>query len=309
MKRAAAVVCVAVFALFASAASSAGLFRAYLSSTGSDTNDCTLPHPCRLLPAALAAVNDRGEIWMLDSANFNTTTVIVNKSVTILAIPGALGSLVAPTSADALQISVGLESVTLRNLTMRGLDSVTGVGIELVAAGALRTENCEIYGLGTGILVDGISKATIVDTTIHEALYGVRTAVAAEVAMERLNVSNSSIAVVADNGARVTVANSNLTQNALGLLAQATSVSGTVIDVARSTISSTKSGLGSGFSVLAESGLKAEIFVHSTTIHADTGFSFGNGGGTEQIFSYGDNRLVFYTAGVVNGSLTPISGI
>src|SRR5258706_4304709 len=74
---------------------SAGLFRTYLSVNGSDANACTLPSPCRLLPAALAAVNDGGEIWMLDSANFNTTTVSITKSVTILAVPGALGGVVA----------------------------------------------------------------------------------------------------------------------------------------------------------------------------------------------------------------------
>ncbi len=72
-----------------------GLFRAYLSQNGSDTNPCTLPAPCRLLPAALAAVKDGGEIWMLDSANFNVGVVDIAKSVTILAVPGALGSVVA----------------------------------------------------------------------------------------------------------------------------------------------------------------------------------------------------------------------
>src|SRR3954471_13758221 len=71
------------------------LFRAYLSVTGSDGNPCTVAAPCRLLPAALNAVANDGEIWILDSANFNTTTVNVTKSVSILAVPGAVGSIVA----------------------------------------------------------------------------------------------------------------------------------------------------------------------------------------------------------------------
>ncbi|HWD36582.1 MAG TPA: hypothetical protein VG840_10505, partial [Casimicrobiaceae bacterium] len=63
---------VAVLALSATAHADAGLFRSYLSLAGNDANPCTLQQPCRLLPAALAAVNAGGEIWMLDSANFNT---------------------------------------------------------------------------------------------------------------------------------------------------------------------------------------------------------------------------------------------
>jgi hypothetical protein len=77
--------------LMSSVAVHAQSFRAYVASTGNDANPCTLGAPCRLLPAALAAVADGGEIWMLDSANFNTSTVNIAKSVTILAVPGAIG--------------------------------------------------------------------------------------------------------------------------------------------------------------------------------------------------------------------------
>ena len=104
MKRAAAVLFVASFATLVPQAASAGLFRAYLSVNGNDGNPCTVQQPCRLLPAALVAVNDGGEVWMLDSANYNTSTVNINKSVTILAVPGALGSVVA-NGSDAIVIN------------------------------------------------------------------------------------------------------------------------------------------------------------------------------------------------------------
>ena len=84
-----------VIALLLCATAHAQLFRAYLAPTGSDANPCTLQQPCRLLPAALTAVADGGEIWMLDSANYNSSSVNITKSVTILAVPGALGSVVA----------------------------------------------------------------------------------------------------------------------------------------------------------------------------------------------------------------------
>ena len=77
------------FTIFLAATAQAQSFRAYLASTGSDAHPCTLHFPCRLLPAALAVVANGGEIWMLDSANYNTGPVSITKSVTIQAVPGA----------------------------------------------------------------------------------------------------------------------------------------------------------------------------------------------------------------------------
>ena len=59
---------IAAFCL-AGATAHAQSFRTYLASYGSDTNPCSVTAPCRLLPAALNAVADGGDIWMLDSAN------------------------------------------------------------------------------------------------------------------------------------------------------------------------------------------------------------------------------------------------
>lgn len=311
MKRTIAASFVALFALLASGVASAGLFRAYLSSTGSDANDCTLPHPCRLLPTALAAVSDGGEVWMLDSANYNTTTVSVTKSVTIVAIPGALGSLVAPFNADALQINPGASNVTLRNLVVRdlaGAGSVT-IGIDQLTASNLRIENCEVYGVAAGIQVTNGGSATIVNTAIHDAIgIGILAAGSVRVSIDGVSISNSNTAVEAGNGARVTLSNSTLTENGIGVYAVSATATGTVVDVARSTISSTATSR-TGFEISATSGLTAEMFIHSTTIHADIGFSFAEAGGNEKIFSYGDNRLVAYSGGVLGGSLTTLSGI
>ncbi len=106
--------------VLASASANAQLFRAYVAQTGNDANPCTLPAPCRLLPAALAAVASGGEIWMLDSANYNTATVNITKSVSILAVPGVVGSVVA-TGGPAINISTAGVNVALRNLVITPL--------------------------------------------------------------------------------------------------------------------------------------------------------------------------------------------
>lgn len=125
----------------------AGLFRTYLSLNGNDANPCTVQLPCRLLPAALAAVNDGGEIWMIDSANFNTAPVSITKSVKILAIPGQMGSVVG-NGGDAIDINTSGD-VTLRNLQI--LNFSGGVdGINIANAGAVHIEKTSIDGFTNG---------------------------------------------------------------------------------------------------------------------------------------------------------------
>ena len=130
-------------ALCAASIANAGLFRSYLSFNGLDTNPCTVQQPCRLLPAALTAVNDGGEIWMLDSANYNTAPVTITKGVKIFAIPGALGSIVG-SSGDALVINTA-NDVTLRNVQILNFNAGAN-GINIQNAGAVHIEKTSIDG-------------------------------------------------------------------------------------------------------------------------------------------------------------------
>ncbi len=143
--------------LLATPVAHAQLFRAYLSVNGNDNNPCTLPAPCRLLPAALLAVADGGEVWMLDSANFNTGTVTLGKSVSIVAVPGALGSLVA-NGADALQIAGSGTRVSLRNLFFTRLAGSPNLGNGVVASaagGRVSVEGCTFSGLADAGFIAG----------------------------------------------------------------------------------------------------------------------------------------------------------
>ena len=145
----------------------AQLFRAYVSSTGSDTNPCTLPAPCRLLPAALAAVANGGEIWMLDSANYNTATVVIDKSVSILAIPGAVGSVVA-IGTSAIDIYANSLKVALRNLVVVPLPGPpTSYGIYMSGASSLTIEDSLLANLVTGVYVEGTGTVAITNSILR----------------------------------------------------------------------------------------------------------------------------------------------
>jgi hypothetical protein len=199
--------------------------------------------------------------------------------------------------------------VTLRNLIVRDLNgpgfAIAGIRVASGTIGSVRIENCEVYGVDIGIALDA-GLTTIVNTSIHDTGdFGVAVAIG-ELAADALSVSNTSTAVSAEEGAHVTISNSTLTENNIAIRAFGTAATATVVDVARTTIASTK---GTGVQIGANGGTVAEVFLHSTTVHANIGFNFLGVGGTEKIFSYGDNRLVFYAASTQGGSLTPISGI
>ncbi len=158
-----------VAAIVLSATAHAQLFRSYLARAGSDSNPCTLSAPCRLLPAALNAVANGGEIWMLDSANYNNAPVNISKSVTILAVPGALGSVVATGAGNAIDINTAGVKVALRNLVVVPLVGGGVHGIVMTAGAVLTVENCLIANLpGLGILVTAAATVRVADTTIRD---------------------------------------------------------------------------------------------------------------------------------------------
>ena len=190
--------CIAMLLL--SATAHAGLFRAYISSTGNDANACTLQAPCRLLPAALAAVNDGGEIWMLDSANYNTGPVNIAKSVNIRAIPGVVGSVLAIN--DAIVIATAGVKVALRNLVITPLPGATAYqGINMTQGAALTVEDCLIANMsGFGIIVTTAASVRITDTTIRDSSNGLRVQDGASATIKRAtfsgNTSNAGVIVI-----------------------------------------------------------------------------------------------------------------
>ena len=203
--------------LLLSASAHAQLFRAYLASDGNDANPCTLAQPCRLLPAALAAVASGGEIWMLDSANYNTATVTIGKSVSILAVPGAVGSVVAA-GGPAISIAAPSLTVALRNLVIVPLPGGGATqGVFISGASHLTIEHGLIANLpGYGVYVTGTGAVKIVDTTIR---------------------NNLGSAVRLENGATGTISRTQMRGNYAGVEAWSNVASGTTATVTDSFIS------------------------------------------------------------------------
>jgi hypothetical protein len=231
----------ACLALLLSAATDArALFRAYLSVGGSDANSCALAAPCRLLPAALAAVDDGGEIWILDSGNFNTSQATVDKSVTILAIPGVLGSVVV-NNADGISVNGPGIRVALRNLSFGQL-SGNAYPLRFLQGASLLVENCRISGSnGTGLVASAAgAKLLVRDTVIRNNLGGgLVLEDTIDVTLDRVQViDNAGWGISTSDGVRLAVSNSIVAGSGdVGIMARAFNGGLTRVSVESSTIS------------------------------------------------------------------------
>jgi hypothetical protein len=242
-----------LFILACCSVAQAQSFRAYLSLTGADANPCTLQQPCRLLPAALAAIADGGEVWILDSANYNTGPVTIGKSVRILAVPGAVGSIVAFDAGQAISIVASNLSVSLRNLVFAPFVLSPGnEAVNMSGASTLVIEHCLIAGLGiNAVTISGGGRLVMNHTIVR---------------------NSGGLGVLLSNGASAEIAHSELLANGVGAVrAQTTSVSTTTASITDSIISGT--GNDSGVWAYATvAGAVTRIFVTRTTIQ---GFGFG----------------------------------
>jgi hypothetical protein len=290
--------------LGAAGEANAGLFRTYLSVNGNDANACSLTAPCRLLPAALAAVNAGGEIWMLDSANFNTATVSINKSLTILAVPGALGSVVA-NGTDAINITAPGVSVTLRNVVILNLAGTTNTGIVFAQGNGLTLEGCEIYGLSTGISSTAVgATVNIKDTTIRDnTAAGVSVQGASKLQLLNASVLNNAIGIAAVNGAGVAITGGTISGGTTaGVQASASGSTNTQVAISGSTLAANTLGLQV---TAAGAGDVAAAMINKTTFTQNgTGVTISGSGA--KAYSLTNNAFKFNSADV-GGSLTALA--
>jgi hypothetical protein len=143
-------------------AANAGLLS-YVSSTGNDSNPCTLASPCRTLPHAIAATSTGGEIHLIDSAGYGAA-IAIGKSITISGDGATI-------FAGAITINNAGATVNLRRVVLNGGGSAANSSaITIQAAEAVHIENCVVHGFPqNGILVDGANVGvTLLDTVIRD---------------------------------------------------------------------------------------------------------------------------------------------
>jgi hypothetical protein len=300
-------------AILAASGSAHALFRTYLSVNGNDANGCTVTAPCRLLPAALALTDVGGEVWMLDSANFNTAPVSVTKSVTILAVPGELGSVVG-NGGNALTINAAGINVTLQNLNIRNL-AAGDIGVHVINAATVSIVNCNIFGFsvvgGLGIWVNpgaNAPKVNVVGTTIRNNYHGVIVAGNGHATISKSHILANTVAGVWSNSGTgisiVHVSDSVSSGNASGFVA--TGSSGAFNSYMYVTRSVATENSGAGFA--SDGGLTAYMVV-GDSMSTNNGTGFSNTSGNALTFQSRGNNTVTGNTANVSGSITAQAGV
>lgn len=262
-------------------AAHAQAFRTYLASYGADTNPCSVEQPCRLLPAALDKVLDGGEVWMLDSANYNAGTVEITKSVSILAVPGQIGSVAAVAGAPAIDISTAGVKVALRNIVIPNNANRPGTDGILMTNGARLSVEDSLFAniVGNGITLTGTTADVHVKNTVMR------------------NVQH--FAISAENGPSVDIDHSQFI-GTFGLFASSSTASATIMNLTDSVISG---GAGEGIFVTASvaGAVVMGTVTRSTITRTSVGLDCETGGvGTATLYvtsstvtanEYGFNQL------------------
>jgi len=282
-------------------------FRAYVASYGADTNPCTVAAPCRLLPAALNAIVNGGEVWMLDSANYNSATVTISKDASIMAVPGQIGSIVAAGGSPAIVISPGF-IVALKNVSITNNANNPGNDGIQMTTGRLTVQDSVIAVVSNGISVNGTAVISVHNSSFRGGFRGVfvQGGASADISGSKLaNVSYSLVAFAA--GSAGTTTNMNITGCAI------------------------TGGVTGVISAGELSGANVRVTVHDTTVAnvsygflagVDTGgtavMSIANSAATLSgigLYQYGGavleslgTNLVRSNGTNISGTVTPVSG-
>jgi hypothetical protein len=157
-----------------------GAQRTFVSTTGLDTNACSLTAPCRGFAKALTVTDPGGEVVVLDSGGYGA--VAIGQPVSIVAPAGVYaGITVFPGGATAGQgivVSSGTGRVTLRGLTINNQGGTNGIAYN--SGDALYLDNVVVSGFGSGNgLVTATGAATanlfIQDSAFRDNATGIKT--------------------------------------------------------------------------------------------------------------------------------------
>jgi hypothetical protein len=259
--------------------------RTFVASTGSDAETCTRTQPCRSFAAAIAKTSDKGEVIVLDSAGYGP--VAIAQSTSIVAPPGAYAGITV-FAGTGVTIAGSNIAVVLRGLTINGQGG--DIGIDFQQGASLAIESCEVTSLnfaGIDLRAPG-SMVQVRNVQVRRTGFGVF-----------VNSASGTI--------RVAIDSSEITNGGTGVVVSASGAAILQATVARSVIS----GNSVGVEVYASPGTIATLLSDGNTIvHTEfTVFLFSGFGGTEAIYSPGNNTVGYYGNFIYGGTLTPCCGV
>lgn len=204
-------------------AASAQATRTWVSGVGDDVNPCSRTAPCKTFAGAISKTATGGEINCLDPAGYGS--VNITKSMTI-SCKYTHGSILAASVNGVIVNGAGIK-VTLRGLSFQSAYTTTGNGIRFLQGASLTVEDVDIRNFagtgtqGNGIKIEnsaGIAELSVINSVIVNNGSGTGGA-------------GIQIAPTGSGGAKVSIDNTQLMSNTVGVRADASATTGT-IDVA-----------------------------------------------------------------------------
>ena len=281
--------------------------QAYVASSGSDANTaagCSRAKICRTLRAAMSVVDAGGVVVALDAAEYGF--VRITKSVTI---EGNGLALIAPPAGDGIDIPAAGLDVVLRGLIVKG--SSGGSGINVMAAGSLTVDKCEVSNFLQGLFVDAAAHVHVIDSVFARNSNGARFGggAAADVARSYFIDNRGAGVVVGATGVStsVSMADSFASDNHLdGVMVSGDATSLGQVALIRSTASNNRRW---GFAVTSGGILSVG---ESLAAGNATGFAQIPGivsAGPPGVFETLGNNIVRQNGTATTGNITAVPGI
>jgi hypothetical protein len=135
------------------------LTRTFVSSSGVDTNPCTVAAPCATFAQAYSVVAPNGIVAALDPGKYGPLTI--TRPVTIDG--NGWASITAPTNGTGIGILIQAENgdnVILRGITIDGGGGSAVVGIEFNSGASLTLTSCVVRNISGGDGLDFFSNGS-----------------------------------------------------------------------------------------------------------------------------------------------------
>jgi hypothetical protein len=149
------------------------LTRSFVSSTGLDTNPCTVTQPCGTFAVAYTKISANGIIAALDPGKYGPLSIIGPVTVN----GNGWAAITGPAGGSAISINAGdFDAISLSGLEIDGA-GVSTYGILLSHAGSLNISNCIVRQFKYGILLNSsgadveLTDSTIANTTTDGVLF------------------------------------------------------------------------------------------------------------------------------------------
>ena len=196
--------------------------RTWVSGVGDDVNPCSRTAPCKTFAGAISRTAIGGEISVLDPGGYGTVTI--TKPITISGV-GTQASILSSSVQGVIinittpPVAPQTNTVTLRNIQINGAGVTLGTtGVRVFGSTNVILDRVNIFGFGTnGVLAEDTSKVSITDGVFFNisgiAIHSMDTA---SISLENSQVNGNNIAVQADLGSEIRMANNGFYNNKTG---------------------------------------------------------------------------------------------